>query len=364
MKMIFNTRIINFFGSIIFLLAGLAEAQPYQKYVRTICYFSDRPSIKDINKLNFLKSQLEEQGFTVQTLRLVSKQKSIKALEEAIHDESIILGIGTISFKDALDSRKSFYKSRISMNVDLTNEKINMNHVDFLLDMMIKSPDKMFDFAYVFNNADNTPFFPAANYNKKGFAIGLQPTNLAEGASTIDEWLNRKKSVWEEINTIFKRDRYFLGIDASTAPLHRGPGSLVGFIKKLGYDFSKSTTTDLWTKITHFIKDENLNSIGLNGLMLPCLEDFELADEYERGNFSIERNLFLSLQSGLGIDTYPIGIDEDTKRILNILKSVQSLSNKYNKPLSVRFVSDGKAKIGEITDFNNQYLKDVVVRPL
>ena len=62
--------------------------------------------------------------------------------------------------------------------------------------------------------------------------------------------------------------------------------------------------------------------------MLPCLEDFELADEYEKGNFSIERNIFLSLQSGLGIDTYPIGINESPERILNILKIVQSLSNK------------------------------------
>ena len=98
--------------------------------------------------------------------------------------------------------------------------------------------------------------------------------------------------------------------------------------------------------------------------MLPCLEDFELADEYEKGNFSIERNIFLSLQSGLGIDTYPIGIDESPKRVLNILKTIQSLSNKYDKPLSVRFVSDGKAKIGNRTSFKNKYLKDVIIRKL
>jgi hypothetical protein len=41
----------------------------------------------------------------------------------------------------------------------------------------------------------------------------------------------------------------------------------------------------------------------------------------------------------------------------------QGLSNKYKKPLSARFVSDGKAKIGQMTHFGIPYLKDVVVRP-
>lgn len=59
---------------------------------------------------------------------------------------------------------------------------------------------------------------------------------------------------------------------------------------------------------------------------------------------NVEKNIYLSLHSGVGIDTYPIGIDE--------------------KPLSARFVSDGKAKIGEETDFKNKYLKDVLIKPL
>ena len=139
---------------------------------------------------------------------------------------------------------------------------------------------------------------------------------------------------------------------------------MISFIKKLFTSFDESILTDTYLKITKFIKNENPKSIGLCGLMFPCLEDFELADEYEKGNFSVERNIFLSLHSGLGIDTYPIGIDEDIRKVTNILKTVQGLSNKYKKPLSVRFVSDGKSKIGEKTDFKNQYLKDIVLRKL
>ncbi|OHA47383.1 MAG: hypothetical protein A2541_00885 [Candidatus Taylorbacteria bacterium RIFOXYD2_FULL_36_9] len=98
--------------------------------------------------------------------------------------------------------------------------------------------------------------------------------------------------------------------------------------------------------------------------MFPCLEDFELAEEYEKGNFNIERNIFLSLHSGLGIDTYPIAVNQNKERIVEILKLVQQLSNKFKKPLSVRFVSDGKAKLGEKTDFKNQYLKDVIIKKI
>lgn len=98
--------------------------------------------------------------------------------------------------------------------------------------------------------------------------------------------------------------------------------------------------------------------------MFPCLEDSALAREYEKGNFSIERNIYLSLHSGLGIDTYPVGTDEDQNRVLDILRLVQGLSNKYRKPLSVRFVSDGKAKIREKTNFQNEFLQDVVIKPV
>ena len=123
-------------------------------------------------------------------------------------------------------------------------------------------------------------------------------------------------------------------------------------------------TQDLYLRITNFIKHENPKPIGLSGLMFPCLEDFELADEYEKGNFSIERNIYLSMHSGLGIDTYPIGIDESPQRVFEILSLLQGLARKYQKPLSARFVSDGTAKIGEQTHFKNQYLKDVVLKPL
>jgi len=92
---------------------------------------------------------------------------------------------------------------------------------------------------------------------------------------------------------LLKDNPEYLGIDSSIVPIFDGKGSFINFLNKLNIDFNNSTTTDLYLKITDFIKKEDPKPIGLCGLMFPCLEDFELAKEYEKGNLSIERNIFI-----------------------------------------------------------------------
>jgi len=232
------------------------------------------------------------------------------------------------------------------------------------MNIIQKNAAKTFSFTHTFNNAPSTPYIPSANYERNGFAVGLQPTDLSEGCRSIEEWLGKLNETWAEIDAIFSSEEGYLGIDTSIAPLFAGRSSFLNFIKRTGLDFSRSVTTDIFIKIARFIKEEGPKKVGLCGLMFACLEDFELAAEYEQGNFPIERNAFLALHSGLGIDSYPIGVDESPQRVVEILRLIQGLSNKFKKPLSARFVADGKAKIGQRTDFGNPYLKDVVIRPL
>jgi len=278
-------------------------------------------------------------------------------------DKEVLLGAGSIDMKRLGSELSYFYTDRnVSFSIDLTNENISKEHVNVLFDLIKNKPEKTFNFSYIFNNQLSSPFFPSAEMEKEGFSIGLQSTDLSDGCKTVEEWLDKTKEAWDEINNIFKNDKDYLGIDSSVAPLFEGKSSLVDLVEAAGQKFNDSVLTDTYLKITEFIKTKNPKSVGLCGLMFPCLEDFGLAREYEKGNFTLERNIFLSLHSGLGIDTYPIGIDEDHEKVINVLKTVQGLSNKYKKPLSARFVSDGKAKNGDKTDFQNQYLKDVVVR--
>lgn len=336
-----------------------------EKVVRTICLFLDEITNQDIDLLDKISDSLKTKGFSIQTKRICLSGYKAQINDKKLLDRGILLGLSEQTFEGLKENFADFLKSENkALNLDLTNENITTEHADVLFKIIKNKPDNTFRFTYGFNLPVSSPYFPSAKFGQKGFSVGLQPTDLSLDCKSVAEWLGKMKAVWEEIDFLLKPIDGYLGIDSSIAPLFQGSSSLVNFIKRLGLDFSHSATTDIYTTISKFIKENNPKPIGLCGLMFPCLEDFELAEEYEKGNFDIERNIFLSLHSGLGIDTYPIAINENKERVVEILRLVQQLSNKYKKPLSVRFVSDGKAKIGEKTDFKNQYLKDAIVHEL
>ena len=334
------------------------------KVIRTICYFTKDLDDQVPKKINAVAKRLEDNGYEIQTKRICSGQKSIKEIDSAYGGEGFYLSVGSLTLESALHQLDDYFQTELtSFNLDLS-KGVTLDDVDLLYKMIKNKPDRAFLFTFIFNNTNSTPFLPSSNYQRDGFSIGLQSPDLSEGCKSVDEWLQRMKSVWNEIVALFDNDPDFLGIDSSVASLFSGKSSFTNFIKRIQNSFSKSVTTDTYLKITKFIKEENPKPIGLCGLMFPCLEDFELAEEYEQGNFTIERNVFLSLHSGLGIDTYPIGIDEPKETVFKILILLQGFSQKYNKALSARLVTDGNAKIGDKTDFQNQYLKDVTVRAL
>jgi hypothetical protein len=335
------------------------------KVIRTICYFTDSPSTENVAKVRAISELLESKGYLIQTKRLCTTPANSTNLQDVASGSVDYTSIGAISYEEALSELPMFLATdNLAFNIELADQEIERKHADLLFRIINGGPAKTFDFTYTFNNAASSPYFPSATYQKNGFSIGMQPTNLAKDCATLNEWLSAMQNCWNEITDLFAGDNEFLGVDSSIAPIGGGDGSFVHFVKKLGHTFEGSVTTDLYTSITRYVKENNPKPVGLCGMMLPCLEDDELAAEYDLGNFSIERNMFLSLHSGLGIDTYPIGIDEKPERIVEILKLMQALSNKYKKPLSARFVSDGKAAIGGKTDFQNQYLADCTVRAL
>ncbi len=335
------------------------------KIIRSVCWFAENPSASQVpDQLNEIEAQLIEHGYEIQTKRVCFNRARLDALPLWDRDYGLFLSLGSLdplSFGPLLDDY--LQAGNVSVNLDLTNG-VKPKHVEPLFKIIKHKPAKTFNFAYTFQNRLSSPFFPSASYERPGFAVGLQPTDLSEGCPDLSSWFKAMESVWLELCRIFEGNDHFLGIDSSVAPLFRDHSCLVHFVKQIYGDFSKAVTTDCFIRITDFISTHNPKPVGLCGLMLPCLEDFELAAEYEAGHFSIERNLFLALHSGLGIDTYPIGIDEKPVRILSVLNLLQKLSTKYKKPLSARFVSDGKTKVGEMSDFQNQYLKDVEIRPL
>ena len=333
------------------------------KVIRTICLFSKKINQETISRINKLADKVQQANYQLQTKRICCNNESINDLDK-YESEELLLSPGTLNREAAQNQIQDFLKTgNVLFNLNVGSE-VKMSDVDLLFQFINEAPHKTFHFAYTFQNQHSSPFFPSADYNQPGFSIGFQLTNLSENCDELSEWFDKIQQVWKEIDRMFSSYPDFLGIDSSIAPMFTDEGSLANLVNRLKGNFSEATTTDLFVNISNFIKQNNPRPIGLQGLMFPCLEDFELAQEYEKGNFDIERNIFLSLHSGLGIDTYPIGVDEDKERVLDILRLMRKLSQKYNKPLSVRLVSDGQARIGEKTDFQNKYLKDVTVRPL
>lgn len=334
------------------------------KIIRTICWFTTEKNPNAPVRLDEIRKKTETLGYQVQTLRIVNPSLPIRILDEIYPKENYFISAGTLDRENAHNQLNDYLKTdNLSFNVELKGA-ITMDDLEVLTRILREHPEKTFLFNYTFSNVKSTPFFPAADFEKEGYSIGLQPVDLSEGCNTLEEWLVQMRNCWTELNELFKSDPLFLGIDSSVAPMWGGAGSLVRFINRLGYTFEQSVTTDIYLRITRYIKNFNPNPVGLCGIMFPCLEDFLLADEYDKGRFSIERNIFLSLHSGLGIDTYPVGLDEKPERILQILQLLSGLSTKYHKPLSIRLISDGKSSTGDYSCFNNQYLKEVTIRPL
>ncbi len=333
------------------------------KVIRTLCAFENNITGETLKNLESKKRDLESAGYILQTLRVCPGNMFLQDATSLDLDPSIFISAGTIERSKAEAELDHFLEAEnVSFNIEPSGGVIPED-VNLLFRIIKEKPEKTFNFAFTFNNVNSSPFFPSSNFETQGFSIGMQPTDLSAGCSSIEEWFSKMEKSWLEIASIFKEDK-FIGIDSSIAPLYSGKSSLVNIIRKMERSFSDAVTSDIFLRISRFIKDNNPSPAGLCGIMFPCLEDFELAEEYESGNFSIERNLFLSLHSGLGIDTYPIAINESPERILQILKLLSGLSDKYKKPLAARFVCDGKSKIGERSSFNNKYLKDVILRKL
>lgn len=331
-----------------------------KKVIRSICFFSKKPTTEIREKVTTIDGTLRSAGYEIQTKRLCSPI-SIKEIG-SIDLPGFLSCVGTLTKAQLEAQFEDFILSQnVSCNIELCGqEKIDIAVLDVLFELIRRNASKTFHFSYVFRNRPSSPYFPSASYLKDGFSIGLQSTDLSEGCTTLEEWLYRMYECWREIEGMFGGNPEFLGIDSSIAPLFSGGSSLINLVPRLsGHDFVSSTTTDFYLRCTKFLKTHNPRPVGLCGIMFPCLEDVGLAEEYEKKNFPIERNVFLSLHSGLGIDVYPIGIDEDRERVYELLCLLKGLAEKYDKPLSARFVSDGKAKIGQRTNFLNPFLTDV-----
>ena len=233
-------------------------------------------------------------------------------------------------------------------------------------------------FAATMNCSPNTPFFPAAYWQDKGFNVGIgwQAADLVHeafvDAPDIEIASRRLKNLMEHegqqivalTKEIAKKAKVrFVGLDVSPAPM--GTDSIAGAIEtQLPGRFGERGTLTVAAAITRTLDSLNLPRCGYSGLMFPVLEDEVLGKRSREGCFNLDSLLLYSAVCGTGLDTIPIPGDTSISQICAILTDVASLSIRWAKSLSVRLFPVPGLNTGELTCFNSPYLTNTAVMKL
>ncbi len=358
---------------------GISIAQP----------LNTKKILRMMNFLNEAKQEFINRGFEVQTLRLVTQNWEkyfqdeqqmfvvLQNIQKMCEDNNIdYFSIGTTENHKNIPLIYELLKTAnrcFATTYICNNKKINYQSIISTAELIKKlaflEPEGFANlrFAAIFNMKAGTPFFPAA-YHKgaPSFAIGTENSDLCMRA------FDKAKNIYDaqhELKTIFmhtvkpietigeeiakKHNIKFNGIDLSIAPSEHKNESIAFAFEKLGLGkFGEAGTLAIARTITHTLKNLQIKSCGYNGLMLPVLEDFGLAQRNNEDCFNLANLLLYSSVCGTGLDTIPISGEVTVEKITAILLDIAALSIKLDKPLSARLMPIPDKKEGEMTNLN------------
>lgn len=236
-------------------------------------------------------------------------------------------------------------------------------------------------FAAAAHCGPNIPFFPVA-YHDGGhpkFTLALQCADEVveafSGAGSLAELSQRLTErlveVEQRINPIARRlEREFaieyLGADFSPAPFPSTEESIGTAFQRLGLErFGASGSILAAASITRVLKTAPLTRWGLNGLMLPVLEDAALAAGTDRGDFSVNDLLLYSAVCGTGLDTVPLPGDITRDELAGIILDVSALSVALDgKPLTARLLPVPGKRAGDRTEYDFPYFANGTILPI
>ncbi|HLY66744.1 MAG TPA: DUF711 family protein, partial [Chloroflexota bacterium] len=236
-------------------------------------------------------------------------------------------------------------------------------------------------FAAAAHCGPNIPFFPVA-YHDRGhpkFSLAVECADLVVGAfsgdGAIAELRSRLSDALVKADTAIQPlakqlEREFaieyLGADFSPAPFPREEESVGTAFERLGLErFGAAGTLFAAALIADTIKTAPLSRWGLNGLMLPILEDSALAAGTDRGDFTVNDLLLYSAVCGTGLDTVPLPGEVTEDELAGILLDMSALSVALNrKPLTARLLPVPGKRAGERTEYDFEYFANGTVLPV
>ena len=233
-------------------------------------------------------------------------------------------------------------------------------------------------FAAIMNCPPNTPFFPAAYWQDKGFNLGIgwqaadlvhetfvDAPNLEIASQRLRELMEYEGKRIVALTEAIAEEAgiRFVGLDVSPAPM--GTESIARAIEtQLTGKFGENGTLTVTKQITQILNSLDLPRCGYSGLMFPILEDEVLGRRSREECFNLDSLLLYSAVCGTGLDTIPIPGDTSISKIYAILTDVASLSIRWDKPLSARLFPVPSLSAGALTRFDSPYLTNTAVMKL
>ncbi len=219
------------------------------------------------------------------------------------------------------------------------------------------------------------PFYPGAYHagGARSFSIGVEGASVvAEVFAQEHEPRAAEKKLAEALTThlsavekiaagLAGNGWNYTGVDPTPAPL--GNVSIGRAIESfIGGPFGSSGTMTAAAIITRAVQSVPVKRVGYSGLMVPVLEDVQLAKRWDEGTYSIDSLLAYSAVCAGGLDTIPLAGDSSEDRLARILGDVATLAFKWNKPLAARLLPAPGRKPGERTQFDDARMANAVVK--
>ena len=381
--------------------------------VRTITAFINiergRYQIQVSEAVDFLekaKTAFEKQGYTVQTLRIVTqpfpeytKEASrsdalqfFRNLDGIAQQDHLMISIGPAYLSngdggaqadllaDILKNTQSLYGSVVVASSEGVNWPAVKSAAGIIKTLADNTPhsEGNFRFAAIANVPAYSPFFPAAYHAGAGnqFAIGLESAStvaaafqgagaFADARGRLIDLLYPQAFDVEHISVQIGGEQgwSYLGQDLSPAPsVDASIGAAIELLSK--QPFGASGTLTAVGTITSALKEVGARRVGYSGLMLPVLEDPTLAERWNAGLFSVDALMSYSAVCGTGLDTVPLAGDTSVDTLARMIGDVATLSVKWNKPLSARLLPVAGKRAGDRTEFTDPRLINGVIQPL
>ena len=400
-----GTSLISVASLALMCVSVAQETVPTRPKVRAITAFvrlSDpfEPQLSDaLNVLKDAKSEFEQRGYEVQTVRIVTQPLAdlvrgktdeqafayLKRLDDLSVQEKFLPNVGPAMLKDSDDPKTMHLLARILSTLP------NINASSILADddgihwktvgetaalvryVTDHSPHSQgnFNFTATAMLKPLGPFYPGTYHTGSGrqFSIGFESAGVVqtvfarthghfdESVEALTRELTVHAKVAEEIgNRIAAASGWtFAGVDPTPAPL--GDVSIGAAMEAYsGTKFGSSGTLTAALIITTAVKAVPVRQIGYSGLMVPVMEDKVLAQRWTEGTISTDSLLAYSAVCGTGLDTVPYPGDISEAQLARIFGDVASLAFKWHKPLSARLLPVKGEKSGDMTEFSSQYL--------